>query len=459
MPKNRKKDQMKKAFQKIAAIPSIPSILIVLTSIATLSGCPGNSNVIETPTVFTPVNELPTAREFDTPPNTNKEGPLPETIVEEPGIDKNDNRKIKRLIAFQILLFGAETYEELQGEMKRIKEAGANTVVVRVFHNRGDRFYSFIDPWANEGVYFKTDYAPVVADALILMTRAARENGLSIYAWMTTKYATFGDNNMGLNSYDFAKKEIVPSFGVALFDDEEVEKLVKIYQDLASYDIDGILFQDDLILKHAEGMGKDASRLFGKEIRPEDLYVSPYLSPGGTKYYVKEYTDEFWRWSAFKSKRLAWVVKRLMEGSREINPELKFAVNLSYESVLWPHHALAWLSQDIVEFRKAGVDYFFIMAYHRQMMKEKGMVEVADVRELFDLMCKNALFVVKEPERVVIKLQVSDWDTGLPIAEGELIEVASYLYRGEEISIAFIPIGSKSSLVDVKTVLRMVKKE
>ena len=41
---------------------------------------------------------------------------------------------------------------------------------------------------------------------------------------------------------------------VDLFNDETTERLEGLYSDLASYDdIDGILFQDDLIWKHNEG--------------------------------------------------------------------------------------------------------------------------------------------------------------------------------------------------------------
>lgn len=372
-------------------------------------------------------------------------------------VDRTD--EIKRMIGFQVLLFSSSTVEGLKDEMRKIRETGADTVIVRVFHNRGDRFYPFIEPEADSGVYFKTSLSPVVADALTPMTEAARANGLSIYAWMTTKYAVYGGAEKNLYSYDFATKKIVPSFGVDIFDDREVKRLVKIYKDLARYDIDGILLQDDLVLRHAEGMGDSASRLYGKRIRPESLYVAPYLNSAGTKYYVREYTDEFWRWSAFKSRRLGIVAKRIMAGARKVNPNLRFAVNLSYESAVRPDLALAWFSQDIGEFKTdkngAGADYFFFMAYHRQMMREKSYRDIDQVAPLINNVCNNALFVVGNPERVVIKLQVTDWKTGAPVSDGELLEVASYLCRPKEISIAFVPFRADAPLDDVKKVVRM----
>lgn len=375
--------------------------------------------------------------------------------------DSKESKEIEKIVGFQVLLFSSKTKESLIEEMSKIRETGADTVIVRVFHNRGDRFYPFIPggPSTDSGVYFKTKHAPVVSDALTPMIEAAKANGLSIYAWMTTKYAVYGRGENNLYSYDFKRKEIVPSFGVDIFDDREVSRLVNLYEDLSRYDIDGILFQDDLVLRHTEGMGDNASKLYGKKIKPESLYISPYLNSAGTKYYVREYTEEFWNWSSFKSRRLGVVAKRIMAASRKINPGLKFAVNLSYESALRPDLALAWFSQDIGEFKTdvngAGADYFFIMAYHRQMMREKSYKDIKEVAPLINNICNNAIFVVGRPERLVIKLQVTDWKTGAPIADGELLKVASYLCRPKEISMAFVPFRVDTPLKDVKKIVRM----
>jgi hypothetical protein len=193
----------------------------------------------------------------------------------------------------QVLLFESEDLEGLIDEMAAIKDIGCNTVIVRVFHNRGDRFYPFADPKCDAGVYFATDHMPVVDDVLGTMIAAAKANDLAVFAWMTTRYAVAEGDEYGLLEYDFASKTLVPAFGVNLFDDDEVTRLVGLYRDLSAYAVDGILFQDDLILKHAEGMGEDAEKLYGKEISPRSFYVDPYLNNAATKYYVHGYTDAF----------------------------------------------------------------------------------------------------------------------------------------------------------------------
>ena len=45
------------------------------------------------------------------------------------------------LIAVQVMFFEGRSYKEIDAELKRLKDAGINTVIARVFHDKGDRFY------------------------------------------------------------------------------------------------------------------------------------------------------------------------------------------------------------------------------------------------------------------------------------------------------------------------------
>ena len=412
--------------------------LTALSAALLLSGCPPKAAVVP-----------PVSYEF----TSTRDLPLPKDAIPPEPVPAPDTAH-KRVMGFQVLLFSSKTESGLNEEMERIAATGADTVIVRVFHNGGDRFYPFITPRADKGVYFETDRAPVVADALTPMIRAARKNGLRIWAWMTTRYAVWGDDRYRLFAYDFSKKMIVPAFGRDLFDDREVADLVGLYQDLAAYDIDGVLFQDDLILKHNEGMGESAERLFGHPIRPETFYINPYRSPDGSKYYAEEYTDPFWEWSRFKASRLAAVVQAIIEGARKVRPDLTFAVNLSYESVVRPEKALAWLSQDINTFTAGGTDYVFIMAYHRQIMKEKGLSDPDAADALLAEIASRAVPVVGDPSRIGIKLQVMDWDTGKPISREELRRTASSLGRIDTISLVFVPYVQDAPFAEIQGIFR-----
>jgi biofilm PGA synthesis lipoprotein PgaB len=353
----------------------------------------------------------------------------------------------------QVLVFESENLEGLIEEMATIKDLGCNTVIVRVFHNNGDRFYPFAEPKADAGVYFKTDHMPVVDDVLGTMIAAARANDLSIFAWMTTRYAVCGDERFGLLEYDFATGSLVPAFGVNLFSDHEVERLVGLYRDLAAYAIDGVLFQDDLVLKHAEGMGPDAERLYGRPIEPETFYIDPYLNNAGTKYYVHGYTDAFYDWAAFKSRRLGNVIKEIIDGVRRDRPDMLFCVNLSYEAVLRPDLALAWLSQDLGEFERAGADYFFIMAYQRQMMAEMGLSDLSELAPKYRELCESGVFMVGDPSRLVIKPQLIDWETGRAVTGAELLTLSSFLYKRERIGIVLVPYRDDAPLDEARRLL------
>jgi biofilm PGA synthesis lipoprotein PgaB len=398
----------------------------------TLAGCRSRPADVAVPPSFHSTRDLP--------------APKGEIDVTVPSAETDEVRASGadgRVFGVQVLLFSATDEQGLDREMKLIADAGANTVIVRVFHNRGDRFYRFAHPRADAGVYFRTARAPVVDDVLDLMIRSAKRNGLSVWAWMTTRYAAWGEHADGLYAYDFRTKTILPVFGRDLFDDAEVEDLVGLYRDLAAYDIDGILLQDDLVLRHNEGMGRTAERLYGGPIKPDSFYVDPHPAPDGTKYYARAYTEEFWRWSRFKAGRLASVAGMIAEGVREVRPNVKCAVNLSYEAAYRPEDALAWLSEDIAEFKRASIDYFFIMAYHRQMMSEKGLPAIDAAVGLLGEISSRAVLLVGRPERVGIKLQIVDWDTGAPIGSGELGRAASGLFGIDKISLVFVPFNGK----------------
>ena len=92
----------------------------------------------------------------------------------------------KKVIAAQVLLFKSSTYEELEKEMAAMKASGVNIVIVRVFHNKGDRYHGFASQSKHQtGVYFKSSVAPVIDDVLTRIIDIGHRQGLLVYAWMT----------------------------------------------------------------------------------------------------------------------------------------------------------------------------------------------------------------------------------------------------------------------------------
>ena len=96
----------------------------------------------------------------------------------------------------------------------------------------------------------------------------AHRNGLEIFAWTTTRYATYGSEGhpeLRGKSYNFETKKLEMARGYNLFHPEVIKRLEGLFRDLGRVPIDGILFQDDLILKHNEDFSTEANKGFFKE--------------------------------------------------------------------------------------------------------------------------------------------------------------------------------------------------
>ncbi|HUL22518.1 MAG TPA: poly-beta-1,6-N-acetyl-D-glucosamine N-deacetylase PgaB [Thermodesulfobacteriota bacterium] len=360
-----------------------------------------------------------------------------------------NEKKAKRRICVQASSFEGKTLEEVEKRMKELKNAGVNTVILRVFQNRGDRPYPFVTGKREEGVYFKTEYAPVVDDLLGKLAEIIHRNGLEIFAWMTTRYANYGlEDSPGYRcmKYNFETKKMEKGRGFNLFHPEALKRLENLFRDLGRTPIDGILFQDDLILRHDEDFSPEANEAFLKEFGyspdPELFYVDPYKSDSG-RYYVKGYTDRFWVWANWKNRWLMAVAKRLMEASRESNPNLQFAINLYFESVLNDLNGVAWFSQTLSGALRNNFDYYAVMAYHRQAMKDRN-IEAGEAIGLMAEATRKAIEGVGDPSKVLMKIWLLDWKNNGAVrndlAPRKEIEdtVTAILNRGQ-VSLAFVP--------------------
>lgn len=349
------------------------------------------------------------------------------------------------LRAVQVMYFNGRSMDEIEDEMEVLASSGINTIIVRVFHNDGDTLYPHIKAGGVDadntgaGVYFKSAHSPVISDMLAGITERAHYHGLDVFAWMTTRYADYGielRDDLACRSYDISTGDIVRCKGLDVFNEAVVERLSSIYSELASYDIDGILFQDDLVLRHTEGFGAHAADKYmeetGRVLSPKTLYT-PKSEGGGVNY-----TPEFWRWASWKNKKLLGLTEELKRSAREVNPGIKFAINLMYEAVTNPGGSLAWLSQDLKKARDIGFDYYSIMAYHRQMGEELGKNH-AEIKEMIATLVADAVDIVGEPGKVLIKFQTIDWNTGRLIPYGEVIGLVRSVRGMEDVSMAVVP--------------------
>ena len=372
--------------------------------------------------------------------------PSPQPTVSKPVVKKSlpEEKKVKRRICAQVSYLGGKNLEEVEKRVKELKNAGVNTILFRVFQNKGDRVYKFVTAHHEEGVYFKTEYAPVVDDILGKVAEIVHRNGLEIFAWITTRYANYGlegHPEYRCKKYNFETKKMELARGFNLFHPEVLKRLEGLFRDLGRYPIEGILFQDDLILRHNEDFSAEANKAFLKDFgyspHADLFYIDPYKSDSG-KYYTKGYTDRFMSWANWKNRWLMNVAKRLMETARESNPNLQFAINLYFEAVINNLNGVAWFSQTLSGALENNFDYYAIMAYHRQAMKDRNI----EAKEAIDLMAEVAQKAVKsvgDPSKVLMKVQILDWKSYEVLPQKEAEEILAGILNHGEVSLAFFP--------------------
>ena len=353
----------------------------------------------------------------------------------------------KKVFAAQVLLFKSSTYEELEKEMATMKASGVNIVIVRVFHNKGDRYHGFAAQSKQQsGVYFKSKIAPVIYDVLPKIIDIGHRHGLLVYAWMTTRRMDWKWSDAPKwrdKTYDLKTEDYTYSKGLDLFNQDFQDYLISIYREIAVSGIDGILIQDDLVYRHTEGFGDAAmlgySNAFGFALRPENLYKDIYEKDG--KQYVRNYTPLFWKWVEWRNQHITLFLDNLIREAKKASPNIKIVLNLYYETVINPKNGLAWFSQDISSLKNVDIDYFAVMAYHRQMMKEKKLNLDGALNMISDI-TRTGLAAIGNKDKLLMKVQSVDWDTKETVPSDELRKVFEAIKKAGDVSLAYVQNGN-----------------
>ncbi len=314
--------------------------------------------------------------------------------------------EIFRINGAQVFVMDPAYKGKIDTYFKEIKERGINTVFFRVFHNSKDRSHLGIDLKCESGVYYNTEYACVVNDLLGEVVKSAHDNGLKLYAWMATRSLSFLKTDENISMSLNAEGDDVKGYGANIFKKDVRDTLLGLFEDLAKYNIDGILFQDDFIIKYSEGSDKYAAALFkeetGIEVKKESFFnkIKEY---NGRKVF-SEYNENFYVWAEWKNKQLALLFQELKERAKTYSPKIKFAANVYYETPIDEKAALSWYSQRLSTLREAGADYFAVMGYFEQISEEQKLDRVA-AAELIGMIADKAAKAAGSDKAVIMKLQ------------------------------------------------------
>lgn len=374
--------------------------------------------------------------------------------------DSTGKRSIEPVHAAQILLFQCESTAEVDDMLARLKLAGVDTIILRVFQNRHDRPYKFAQPKHKTGVYFKTDNAPVVDDVLEKVLPIAHKHGLKVFAWMTSRQTDWMTKKFPAwrdKKYDFKSRKDVTLDKIDLFNEDAQRLLLEVYRDLAAYDIDGILFQDDLVYRYTEGFSAKAKKAFENEMKgkvdPNTFYKK--IVQRKKKYFAVEFYPRFWEWVRWKNRSILKFANRLSNAMKEKNPSIKTALNMYYETVMDTENGLAWLAQDFQESLKYDFDYFSVMAYHLQVKKALNLSYPQVYKEM-ETLSQRLIQWLDNPARAIVKVQIRDWQTGRLEKTERLKKVFHAITKNGKTSLAFIPCDKNTPL---KTVQQYFKPE
>lgn len=357
------------------------------------------------------------------------------------------SEEIYRINGAQVFVLDEKYKDNIDAFFKEAKAKGINTIFFRVFHNNKDRSHLGLDLKCESGVYYETSYACTVNDLLGDVVKAAHDNNMKLFAWMATRSLSFlkTDENMSMSLS--AEGGQVKGYGANIFKKEVRDTLLGLFEDLAKYEIDGILFQDDFIIKYTEGSDKDAASLFEEEtgikVNSKSFFKSTKVYNGRKTF--SEYTENFYTWAEWKSNQLALLFKQLKERAKTRNPKIKFAANIYYETPVDEKAGVAWYSQRLSVLKSSGADYFAVMGYFEQISDEKNYNRVNAAEYIGDI-AVQAVKQVGSENAVIMKLQSKSFKGAGMLDYDDYKLVCRRTKLAGDISYAVVPVFSSSDI-------------
>jgi hypothetical protein len=286
-----------------------------------------------------------------------------------------------------------------QLDYKKLQETGVSKIIIRVFQDDGKE----------GGLFFRNTVFRTIAPRLeeICAEIGSPEHGANIdlCAWMITrKFNWVNYTNLFDYAYKNGSRILIKKFD--LFNPEAIDKIVRIYRELALKKIDCILIQDDFFLRYNEGFSNWGKAAFARAAG----------SPARESMMLQKNTPYNKKWKQVKGEQINKVLALIIKNCREVNPAVKIGMNIYYETPIYIEQGEAWYSHNLREIVKTGIDYIYLMSYQRQIKEELGLVE-SNNRIMFRRILERAYGICKD--KLIVKLQVRDWGTGerIPIPE------------------------------------------
>nr|MBI3613731.1 tetratricopeptide repeat protein [Nitrospirota bacterium] len=243
----------------------------------------------------------------------------------------------------------------LEGWLRALAKAGVATLVLEAGTEEARSPKSGGAPPAPAGVYFRTDWALTVQDAIGQLIPLAHRQGMAVYITVNPWRMAWVDPALGwqAQAYDAAAGQFRPSPFLDLFHPAFQEYLVGLLTDLAGSGADGVLFRAPPGADPGERLSRFAreavERDFGIRLDAESLR-------GGQQ----GYAPEVWRWLGWESRQTVKVLDRLAQAVRKRSPTMQVGLELHEETVSEPVAALVRYREDVLEARQSAWDFYVI---------------------------------------------------------------------------------------------------
>lgn len=239
--------------------------------------------------------------------------------------------------------------------MRSLAKAGITTLALEAGTEEQQRPPSDIRLTQSGGVYFRTDWAPTVRDAIGQLVPLAHQQGLAVYVAVNPWRMAWVDQTLGwqAQAYGVAGGQARPAPFLDLFHPAFQEYLIGFMTDLAGSGVDGVLFR----APPGADPGERFSRFAGEGVE-RDFGVR--LDPASLKGGQKGYAPEVWRWLGWESRQSVKVLDRMAQALRKRSAAIQVGLEVHEEAITDPVAALVRYREDILEAKQGPWDFYLI---------------------------------------------------------------------------------------------------
>jgi biofilm PGA synthesis lipoprotein PgaB len=214
-------------------------------------------------------------------------------------------------------------------------------------------------------------------------------------------------NNESLYDKKYADGQNLRVKKLDIFNPEAIKRILSVYRELALKRIDSILIQDDFILRFNEGFSPWGKKKFEK--------VTQVPAREGLLMRKNSLFNK--SWNRIKVNQITEILGLIISTCKKVNPKIKIGMNIYYETPLFPQRSTKWYAHDLTKIMGTGLDYIYLMSYHRQIKEEMRFSEDKN-KAFFKELIRKAKSICSD--KLIVKVQIRDWETGQRLTANEL---------------------------------------